>query len=73
MTRDLRRHHTARRRKAEYAKLRRWWPTLSEEQLTEMVIKQGDLRTVCSCYMCGNRRKHEGPTIQERRHEQILR
>lgn len=25
----------------------------------------------CSCWMCGNARRHNGPTIQERRHFQI--
>lgn len=25
----------------------------------------------CSCWMCGHARRHNGPTIQERRHFQI--
>jgi hypothetical protein len=24
----------------------------------------------CSCYGCGNQRKHEGPTMQERRSQE---
>lgn len=27
---------------------------------------------LCSCYACGNQRQYEGPTLQEKRHEEKL-
>ena len=36
----------------------------------EQRVKNGDHRKKCSCWMCGNPRRHMGEkTIQERRHE----
>ena len=40
---------------------------MDEEDAARLGRKFRDLRQPCSCWMCGNARRHSGPTIQERR------
>jgi hypothetical protein len=42
----------------------------SDSATQDWVRRNHDHLKVCSCWMCGNRRKWGGPTIQERRWEQ---
>ncbi len=71
MKRSIRRHHRARRIKAEYKK---WLYTFDGDcdQATAHSRRTHSLRTPCSCYMCGNPRKHWGKeTIQEQKAPKI--
>ncbi len=62
MKRALRRHHLLRLKKA-----RRWYYGrdlwLSPEEIGKVVRSA----RLCSCWMCGNRRKYFGLSVQERR------
>lgn len=64
MKRALRRHHLRRR---ELAEIKRWkscsWD-VDHAHRTAKVTR--NTRTLCSCYMCGNPRKHwKEKTLQE--------
>ncbi len=65
LSRALRRHHRLRlkRRRAGY------WngaTTTSPRHAGKCLRSPAS----CSCWLCGNRRKHHGPTFQERRENQ---
>ena len=62
MNRAIRRHHSARLKKA---RRHYWGRNLSQnaKELGGLV----DTPCQCSCWMCGHQRKHHGPTVQERR------
>lgn len=62
-TRALRRHHLARlkRVRAKY----RWGAANITPRILGMVV---NTPCPCSCYLCGNARKFQGRTIQEKRH-----
>ena len=65
MTIDLRRHHAERLRAKRRAYLS--MPKTSTARTIGMLLHTS---TLCSCWMCGNPRKHFGKaTIQERRME----
>lgn len=54
--------------------LRRWIKGRLKERAVRLygfpkAIRYADNLTPCSCPMCGNRRRHDGPTLQERRAE----
>jgi hypothetical protein len=63
------------RRALRERNLKRWqrivksWHMRSSDEawFSMMVRKLAGHGKLCSCYMCGNRRASEGPTIQERR------
>jgi len=61
MARALRRHHHQRllKRVQSYC--------IAEGMDARRIRKLAQTRTPCSCEMCGNPRKVEGPTTQERR------
>ena len=64
MKRAIRRAHRERLAKNR----RNYWgrDEKSEKELGKLV----NTATPCSCWMCQNRREQDGPTIQERRHDQ---
>ena len=60
---------STRRARIEILKRRRMcyhgsWARKGGPRAIGMVVSTPKL---CSCWMCGHRRRHEGPTIQERR------
>lgn len=61
MTRALRRHHAARIQRA-----RRFHFGLDNRTDPIRYGKVLHTATPCSCWMCGNRRYHDGPSRQER-------
>ncbi|WP_026186450.1 hypothetical protein [Thioalkalivibrio thiocyanodenitrificans] len=67
-SRSIRRHHVER---LKNARRRFWGRDLSgERKHLSMVV---DTPCPCSCFMCGNpRRRWRKKTIQERRHEAIV-
>ena len=71
MKRSVRRHHYARLKKKWDKKLRRDWfwapDMVDEEKIEHWVSFYTRTQTVCSCWMCANERKLEGPTLQERK------
>lgn len=50
--------------------MKRWSAAKDKVWLAQTVARAANHGVLCSCYMCGNKRKLEGPTIQERRHSQ---
>ncbi len=64
MARDKKFHH---RERLKANRRFHWGRDLKDEpkRLSQAV----DTPTPCSCLMCGNARKHSGPTMQERRAE----
>ena len=58
-TRAFRRHHKDRMK----SKAKKIYHDLPENH----AVKYADHLKVCSCWACGNQRKHFGPTIQELR------
>lgn len=60
MARAIRRHHRERlkRKRAGY-----WGIGTKSPRQAGIVLRTP---TPCSCWMCGNRRAHEGPTAKER-------
>jgi len=71
MKRALRRHHFKRRQAAEFKKWSRIWQDDKEHAIMCSRVYR-DLRTPCSCYMCGNPRKYfKELTIQERKFYEI--
>ena len=71
--RALRRHH--RRRMIAHA--RHVLSTIYGREYTAEELKRAARRyhdhlKMCSCYLCGNRRKWGGPTLQERRMQQRI-
>lgn len=64
--RSLRRHHKQRRIQAEFKK----WNRISLSEDDAMQIARRDIRTPCSCYMCGSpRRWCKAQTIQESKYD----
>jgi hypothetical protein len=70
--RAVRRHH--RRRMIAYARriYRSYLYDWSDEEILERARRNHGHLKKCSCWMCGNRRRWFGPTIQERRMNQSL-
>ena len=65
--RALRRYH----RQRMIARTTSFTPIfLNEEERLQRALRRYKNRQKCSCYMCGHRRKWNGPTIQERRMNQ---
>ena len=58
--RAIRRHHRGRM----IRRARRVMPAY----LRDWAIRKHDHLKSCSCYLCGNVRKWNGPTVKERRH-----
>ena len=55
------------RAKAQRVQQQRWWGLEVTGAIKLAAAKSADHLTKCSCYLCGNKRKHWGPTVQERR------
>lgn len=55
-------HH---RERLKQARKHYWGRDLSQNPPDHSAVVTTPCR--CSCWMCGNRRKHLGPTLQERR------
>ena len=66
--RALRRHH--RQRMIARARRVMWYLAFNDTERHEWARRNHDHMKVCSCWMCGNPRKREGPTTQERRQSQ---
>lgn len=64
MSLAMRRHHRERLKKDRRF---HWGRDLSREP--KYLAVAVDTPTPCSCLMCGNARRHSGPTLQERRAE----
>lgn len=65
--RALRRHHRLRMiARMQRIILSTGW-NLTEEDRLQRVLRLYNNRKICSCAMCCNPRKWEGPTVQERR------
>lgn len=64
LKRALRRHHVVRLKKA-----RRWYHGTDQWQNPKWIGKAVHTPQLCSCWMCGNQRKIDGPTVQETRWE----
>lgn len=65
--RAYRRHHRQRRIIAEYKKALLTWCG-DKEKAKESSLRNHSHRTPCSCYMCGNPRKHWNlDTLQEQK------
>ena len=63
--RALRRHH---RQRMIASALKSWNIVgLPEEDRRQRALRRYDNMQWCSCYLCGHRRKYQGPTIQELR------
>ncbi|RIX45692.1 MAG: hypothetical protein D3M94_12810 [Rhodocyclales bacterium GT-UBC] len=60
--RALRRHHVARLKKS-----RRWYYGTDLWQSAKDIGRATHTPQQCSCWMCGNQRKHFGVSIQELR------
>jgi len=66
MPRALRRHHTERMKR----RAKKIYPAIRDAHgnlIFEAQIHLANHLAVCSCPACGNQRKYEGPTIQEKR------
>lgn len=68
MKRALRRHHLRRR---EIVEIKKWLRSSRNEEHARNTAKvTKNNRTLCSCPMCGNPRKHwKRKTLQELKHE----
>lgn len=69
MKRALRRHH--RRRMIAHALRSYKAVSFSETDRRDWARRHYNHLQRCSCWMCGNRRKWLGPTVQERRWNQM--
>ena len=68
--RTMRRHHTQRVKAKAKRIIKEAWRT-KDGSLDEWVNKNADHLKSCSCYMCGNPRRHFNlETIQEQRAKQ---
>lgn len=67
MTRDERIAKKERNRKRWLRIWKRSHAAKDAKWLKRTVAMSANHGVLCSCHMCGNRRKHDGPTIQERR------
>lgn len=68
MSRAERIHHRDRLKKA---RRRYWGRDLSTEP--KRLAQAVECPARCSCWVCGNQRQHEGPTMQERRQAEAMR
>lgn len=66
MSRAEKIHH---RERLKGNRRRHWGRDLVNEP--EILARTVNTPKPCSCFACGNRRKHEGETMQERRHQII--
>lgn len=64
MTRDSKFHH---RERLKLNRRNHWGRDLSAQP--EILSRAVNTPKPCSCFMCGNARKHAGATLQERRAE----
>lgn len=72
MKRALRRHHVARAKAKTLRFLIEVWRFnhqfgWTDEEIQRKVNKMHKNRAICSCHGCGNQRRYEGDSIQERR------
>ena len=65
--RGFRLHQYALRKERVRRRIRAQWYYAEMADEPKMVARLADTRSPCSCLMCGNRRKSEGPTLAERR------
>lgn len=63
MSRALRRFHAARLKRE-----RRFYSGIDNAFVPRRLGRLVHTPAMCSCWMCGHRRRHEGPTLAERRH-----
>ena len=68
--RALRRHHLNRIKQLALEQAKALFPSQRALWVPQMISRYRN-RSPCSCWMCGNRRKYEGPTLQERRQDEI--
>jgi len=73
--RALRRHHRARMIAHVKRIQRRWWSgaRFTEEELHQAALRLADNLAWCSCYSCGNPRRHFGFTVFGRSFEALTR
>lgn len=73
-TKAFRRHQTERKKAWATNAAHEWYRNFPETQPTARQIGRL-LHTpkACSCWMCGNQRRLDGDTIQERKSKDILR
>lgn len=69
-TKAFRRHQTERKKAWATNAAREWYKT---EPTARQIGRLLHTPKACSCLMCGNQRRIEGDTIQERKSEDILR
>lgn len=63
-----RRHHYERRKRAVSRMFRHVWSDSKDMDRPEVLGRWADTRKPCSCYACGNPRRHfNEPTVQELR------
>jgi len=70
MTDRSERRAQKKRNRDRWARIVRGWSAYSGDQdpwFERTVRMQANHGVLCSCFMCGNRRKYDGETIQERR------
>lgn len=63
-TRDFRIHQEAKKKRKIKKNFSHWFGEYMSDRRIGMFAKTPKM---CSCFMCGNQRKHNGPTMQERR------
>ena len=68
MKRALRRHHRQRLiKKVTNYQIAYWHTKTTLEKRKAIAIRHYDTIKSCSCFMCGNPRKIEGQTLQEKK------
>jgi hypothetical protein len=69
---DRRHHHDRMKQKvSKFYWIKKWFGT--EESREEHIRQMAETRKPCSCYMCGNPRKHwKDKTMQEKRFEEKI-
>lgn len=68
--RAARRHHLSRMKAKARRVSKHWMSELSAQDTAHRAGRLANNLAICSCSGCGNQRKYEGPTLQERRHNQ---
>lgn len=61
-SRAFRIHQEAKKKRKIKKKFSHWFGEYMSDRRVGMFAKTPKM---CSCFMCGNRRKHQGPTLQE--------
>lgn len=69
-TKAFRRHQTERKKAWATSAAREWYRS---DPTARQIGRLLHTPKACSCWMCGNQRRIEGDTIQERKSEDILR